>query len=116
MYPKSEEPMIIELDDPAPRWFRCCGVIAALLFIALLAAPWTMDVETSADPVDGPVLQVPTASYAAVCQPRVELPAFAEPAVSMVLPGWMKLCDWFAEPVAQPRMVPAAPPTDPYRP
>jgi hypothetical protein len=116
MYPKTEEPMIIELDDPAPRWLRCCSVIAALLFIALLAVPWAIGVESSADPVDGTVPQLPTAGYAAVCQPRVELPAFAEPAVSMVLPGWMKICDWFVEPVAQPRMVPAAPPVEPFSP
>lgn len=119
MHPIAQEPMIIDLDDPAPRWFRCCGVIGTLLVIALLVLPWFIDFQTSDDAAatrtqQGQVQLQSSAGYSPICQPSVDFPAFAEPAISMALPGWMRLCDWFVEPATHPLPLPAKPVEGPY--
>ena len=111
----SQEPIIIDLDDPAPRWFRCCGVLAALAFVALLVAPWVIDTEVEPGAAEIARPQSATIEYAAICQPSIDIPAFAEPAVSMALPSWMRLCDWFAEPGEHlPGTIPTPPPAGPH--
>lgn len=119
MQPIGQEPMIIDLDDPAPRWFRCCGVIGALLVVALLILPWTIDVDPAEDATangnqQGQVQMQSSSGYAAVCQPRLDFPAFAEPAISMAMPSWMRLCDWFVEPATHPVPMPTRPPDAPF--
>ena len=119
MQPIGQEPMFIDLDDPAPRWFRCCGVIGAILAVALLVLPWTIDLDTTGNATatttrQGQVQVQPYANYAPVCQPRLEIPTFAEPAVSMALPSWMRLCDWFAEPGTHPLPLRTEPADTPY--
>lgn len=114
MQPYSQEPLFIDLDDPAPRWFRCCGVLAVILVVGLMIAPWAIDTEAQPTPPEGQPAQTRTVEYAAICQPTVDFPAFAEPAVSMALPGWMRLCDWFADPsTAPPVGVPTQPASGP---
>jgi hypothetical protein len=44
-----------------------------------------------------------------VCQPTLDLPSFAEPAASVALPSWMRICDWFAEPGGRPIAWPTEP-------
>ena len=119
MQPTSQEPMFIDLDDPAPRWFRCCGVIGALLVLALLVVPWTIDLEplddATANGTGQAQMQVQSsAGYAPICEPRVDFPAFAQPAVSVALPSWMRLCDWFVEPATHPLPPPGPPSDTPY--
>lgn len=119
MQPTSQEPMIIDLDDPAPRWFRYVGVIGALLVFALLTVPWTIDLETADDvtanqPGQANMQVQSTAGYAPICEPSVDFPAFAEPAVSVALPSWMRLCDWFVEPATHPLPLPTRPNDTPY--
>lgn len=111
----SQEPIIIDLDDPAPRWFRCCGVLAAVVFLALLIAPWALDTGVAPGAAENTIQKAPTVEYAAICQPSIDIPAFAEPAVSMALPSWMRLCDWFAEPAGHlPGALPTPPPDGPH--
>lgn len=121
MQPITQEPMYIDLDDPAPRWFRYVGMVAALLVIAMLVLPWTVDLDAPGDVTEIQVQQrqVPmqsSAGYSPICQPRLDIPAFAEPAVSMALPSWMRLCDWFAEPATHPVPLPTRPADSPYQP
>ena len=49
MQSSAQEPMIIDLDDPAPRWFRYVAVAGALIIVALLVLPWTIDFEPADD-------------------------------------------------------------------
>lgn len=105
--------MIIDLDDPAPRWFRCCGALAAILVVALMIAPWIIEASPATDTTEGPAPRVEAAAYATICQPAVDFPAFAEPALSMALPSWMRLCDWFADPSLRPVAVPTESVTGP---
>lgn len=112
----SQEPIIIDLDDPTPRWSWWCGVLAALAFIALLVAPWVIDSEVTPQGAAAEITrpQGSTTEYAAICQPSIDIPAFAEPVVSMALPSWMRLCDWFAEPGEHlPGTIPTPPPARP---
>lgn len=105
-----QETIIIELDDPTPRWFRYGAIAITLVIAALVVAPWVIDVDTTSD-VDAnqPQQQVQSNGYAPVCQPTLDIPSFAEPAASMALPSWMRLCDWFAQPVGNPIIVPTEP-------
>lgn len=97
-----QEPLIIELDDPTPRWFQFGAIAAALVVVALIALPFFIDVEPAAEaePVQTQSLQ--SSGYAPVCHPRIDIPAFAEPAASVALPSWMRICDWFADPGGRP--------------
>lgn len=115
MQPIRQEPMIIDLDDPVPRWLRYSAVAGAMLIAALLLLPWTIDVDTTGDAnttrtQPGQAQMQSTAGYAAICEPRIDFPSFAEPAISMAMPSWMRLCDWFAEPATQPVPMPTQPP------
>jgi hypothetical protein len=119
MQSSTQEPMIIDLDDPAPRWFRCCGVAGGLLIVAMLVLPWMIDLQTMGDATANPTgqgqVQVQsTSGYAPICQPHLDFPSFAEPAVAMALPSWMRLCDWFAEPATHPLPQPTRPSDAPY--
>lgn len=121
MQPNSQEPMFIDLDDPAPRWFRCCGVIGALLVLALLVVPWTIDLERADDVTanqagQGQMQVQSSAGYSPICEPSVDFPAFAQPAVSMALPSWMRLCDWLVEPATHPLPLPSEQTDTPYQP
>jgi len=97
-----QEPLIIELDDPTPRWFQLGVVVAALVVVALVAAPFLIDTGPAADAEPVRSQQVQSTGYAPVCQPRIDIPAFAEPAASVALPSWMRICDWFAQPTSRP--------------
>lgn len=106
------EPMIIELDDPTPRWFRWGAILVAVVIAALVIAPWLIDVDTSTDADASQTQQVQSSGYAPVCRPRLDFPSFAEPAASVAIPSWMRLCDWFAEPAGQPVVLPTQPAND----
>lgn len=101
MYPERSEPIIIELDDPAPRGARLMVVAAAFVIIALIIAPYVLDSRTEPPDVDA-ARPSRTASGNAVCQPQVELPSALDPVTNFAMPSWMRLCDWFSEPGGQP--------------
>jgi hypothetical protein len=103
------EPIIIELDDPTPRWYRYGGFAISVVIIALLLAPWLIDIDGSDDVEATGTQQVQANGYAPVCQPTLDLPSFAEPAASVALPSWMRICDWFAEPGGRPIAWPTQP-------
>jgi hypothetical protein len=103
------EPIIIELDDPTPRWYRYGGFAIAIVVVALLLAPWLIDIDRADDLKPSGTQQVQASGYAPVCQPTLDLPSFAEPAASVALPSWMRICDWFAEPGGQPVAWPTEP-------
>jgi hypothetical protein len=117
MQVQRHEPIIIELDDPTPGWYRWAVLVGVVLVLALLVAPWFIDPSPSSQPVtEAQTQQVHSNGNGSVCQPTVDIPSFAQPAASMVIPSWMRLCDWFAEPLAQPPTTPARQPAPPYYP
>jgi hypothetical protein len=97
-----QEPLIIELDDPTPRWFQLGVIAAALVVVALIAVPFLIDVEPTAEAEPVQTQSIQSSGYAPVCQPRIDIPSFAEPAASVALPSWMRICDWFAQPGGRP--------------
>ena len=110
MHVQQHEPIIIELDDPTPRWYRWGIPLGAFLALALFITPWFLDTSTPQDEVPSTQAQpMQTSRSTSVCQPTVDIPSFAQLAASMVIPGWMRLCDWFAEPAAQSPTLPADP-------
>lgn len=109
MQVERHEPIIIELDDPTPHWYRWGIPLGALLAVAMFIAPWFLETDPQEDAPVVQTQQAQSAGRASVCQPTVDIPAFAQPAASMVIPSWMRICDWFAEPVGQPSSLPAEP-------
>lgn len=109
MQAQQQEPIIIELDDPTPRWMRVGTVLVAVVAIVVMVAPLFMDVAPREEASRAPAHQAQPPGYAQVCQPSLDIPAFAEPAVSVAMPSWMRICDWFAAPVAQPQGEPSNP-------
>lgn len=104
--------MIIELDEPTPRWFRYCAIVITLVIVALVIAPWVIDVDEPTDVDASQTRQTQSTGYAPVCQPTLDIPSFAAPAASVAIPSWMRLCDWFAEPAGQPTALPTQPAND----
>jgi hypothetical protein len=109
------EPIIIELDEPTPRWFRWGALVMTLVIVTLVLAPWIIEIDKPEE-ADASQTQPSRADTSSpVCQPTLDLPSFAEPAASVALPSWMRLCDWFIEPGTQPVVFPTQPPnTGPF--
>jgi hypothetical protein len=107
MQVQQQEPIIIELDDPTPRWLRVGAVLVAVLALGLMIAPWVLDVEPRVESAGTQTHRASSAGYAQVCQPSLDFPAFAQPAISVAMPSWMRICDWFADPVTQPVDLPS---------
>jgi hypothetical protein len=116
MQVQRQEPIIIELDDPTPGWYRWAVLIGGVLVLALLIAPWLLDTSPAEPTTEVRTQQVQTAGSDSICQPTIDIPSFAQPAASMVIPSWMRLCDWFAEPLSHPPAAADRPSSPPYYP
>lgn len=109
-----DEPIVIELDDPAPRGARLLGAATAVLILALIVAPYILN--TPGDDRSGAVTahQGHTTVEAEYCQPAVELPGALASISQLAMPSFLRLCDWFgpqpapaAAPLTQPVNAPA---------
>lgn len=96
-----DEPIVIDLDDPAPRGARLLGVSLAILVMALILAPYVMDTAQSERVDTLPVHQARSASQAEYCQPSFELPGALSGISHLAMPSFLRLCDWFG-PQAMP--------------
>jgi hypothetical protein len=96
----TEHPTIIELDDPMPCCARIALIVAGVLLVALLIAPFVIDpgaTKTTAEmsPRNGPTTQQ------RVCRPSLNVPDLLQPVAGLAMPSWMRLCDWVIEPVIE---------------
>jgi hypothetical protein len=96
-----EHPTIIDLDDPTPRGMRFVMVACIVVLVALLVAPFLLDVHTSEEIERSPRDPVRN-GQSQVCRPSVDVPDLLEPIAGFTMPSWMRLCDWFVEPVISP--------------
>jgi hypothetical protein len=97
MKSQPDEPVIIELDDPAPRGARFIAVVVGIVLVVLIIAPFML--KSGIEPEEVDASRTPrTASNAQICQPAVNLPQVLDPVTHLALPSWMRLCDWFTDP------------------
>lgn len=98
MHVDQNEPVIIELDDPAPRGAGFIGVIVVIAVVAIITAPFVISTHIKSDTSGDIPAQTHTQSSSDVCQPRFDVPDFFDPITHFALPGFMRLCDWFVPP------------------
>ncbi len=98
MSPDSEERIYIALDDPPPRGARWIAVAVGIVFLAMIAAPFMLGSGAHNGDIEISRATRPT-TRSHICQPAVDLPEILDPVTHFALPSWMRLCDWFAEPV-----------------
>ena len=90
-----DEYVYIDLDRPTHWWNSLIGVVALVLIVGVLIAPWVIDLddETNNNSLANTTLQ----SSSSVCRPNnAGLPSFFDPTVA----SWSRFCDWFIEPDA----------------
>jgi hypothetical protein len=96
-----EHPTIIELDEPTPRGMRFVMALGLVILIALIVAPFVLDVNSNQD-----VERVPSnparTGQSQVCRPTLNVPDALEDVAGFAMPSWMRLCNWFVEPVVSP--------------
>lgn len=82
----------VELDKPSPWWSSLIGVIAIVLIVGVLVAPWAIDwTNDSSNNVANNTLQ----SSSSVCRPNnAGVPGFFDPTIA----SWNRFCEWFIEP------------------
>lgn len=93
----SEEFVYIDLDQPTPWWGTLVGIIAVAFIIAVLIAPWLIQLDDGQqDLVANSSLQ----NTNSVCRPDSDgLPGVFDPTVA----SWSRFCEWFIAPEISPQ-------------
>lgn len=95
MNQQPDTPVIIKLDDPTPRAAWVVVVLAVIAVVILVAAPLLI-LEPEPDTAENRAPVAPASRQ--VCKPLIDTPDFLIPVTTIVLPGFMRVCDWFAPP------------------
>lgn len=96
MHADQDEPVIIELDDPTPRGAGIIGVVLVVAILGMILAPFLINFQPAVTPAEDRPSHV--SNDRQLCQPQFEVPKFLEPVTHFTLPGFMRLCTWFAPP------------------
>ena len=94
----SEDYVYIDLDQPTPWWGTLVGVVAMSLIVAVLIAPWLINLDDGQqqDLVANGTLQ----NTSSVCRPDSDgLPGIFDPTVA----SWSRFCEWFIAPEMGPQ-------------
>lgn len=88
-----DEYIYIDLDDPTPWWWLIATVIAAVLIVAVLIAPWVIELDnTSPEPASA---TAPLQNATSICRPD----SSGVPDVfDSSLASWNRFCEWFIAP------------------
>lgn len=89
---EQDAPVIIELDDPAPRAAGLIGVIVIIAVLAIFLAPFLVTTHPAFNASEEQALRPP--DNPPICQPQFDVPKFLEPVTHVTLPGFMRLCNW----------------------
>lgn len=96
----TKHPTIIDLDDPTPCCARIALLIAGVLLVALLVAPFVIDPGTTKTTTETSPRNLSTTQQR-ICRPSLNVPDLLQPVAGLAIPSWMRLCDWVIEPVIE---------------
>lgn len=90
--PVADDCVYIDLDDRHHWWMSIVGIVAAVVIVAILAAPWVVDLGgDNSDEIVTNTLQ----NSGSVCRPDSSgLPTILNPTVD----SWSRFCEWFIAP------------------
>lgn len=93
----SSDYVYIDLDTPTPWWGTLVGMIAVALIVAVLVAPWVIELDDGQpDVVANGTLQ----TTGSLCRPDSNgLPGIFDPTVA----SWSRFCEWFIAPEINPQ-------------
>lgn len=88
----TDEYVYIDLDERNQWWIPIAIVIAATLVIAVLVAPWAIDLDSNQSDAPG---NTTVQANSTICRPdSTGVPALFDP----TLDSWSRLCEWFIAP------------------
>lgn len=106
MYNEYDEPNIIELDDPVPHGAIVVALVATLIIVSLIIAPFVITLPEADPRVAADEQASGTTINDPVCRPDINVPPVLDDVAGFALPSWMRMCDWFIDPGPQPVSVP----------
>lgn len=106
MHREYEEPNIIELDDPVPRGALLVGLVTSIVVVFLVIAPFVITLPVSESTVSGEEQLERATINQQVCRPDIYVPTALNDIAGLALPSWMRMCNWFMEPIQKPQVAP----------